>query len=483
MTRGKLSGRSRRYSGRRRSGRRRSGRHSQRRRMSKKRSSERRLYRATGSTMPCRIGVVSFVKRMPNEYWFKHHRNLGVVQFYMSVEAPLTREVTPTDVAIYSRPEKSFGYEFWTEQEAHVNDVIPEARRHGVTHLLHIDDDELLYFPQGRAAFDEHVSSHLCSSARCLVLRNFEAVAPHVHVASPFSECFFFRTDPSTYTAYANGKSLGVLSQSDLKGDGAHRFRGTFLIDDNIAVILHYESMVVEAWKEKFKRMARSRDQTHETAPIAFQFYIESLDAVKRSDPIETWTRFKIPRPTETLRHIHPSFVGPSIILVGNGPSLRDVDISVFVDAFPIVVRFNEFLPTERLGRKTNVWCVSDTVAVKSDSVRPADRVLCIIPSMSPFAHTPTEVANSLRRCSNVTIHESSRSSKTTWPSTGLLALEYFLSSYPASAIFVCGFDHFKTVPIHHYDDGLTSNHASSSEAHLFQQLSATNGRVFRLPQ
>ena len=187
-------------------------------------------------------------------------------------------------------------------------------------------------------------------------------------------------------------------------------------------------------------------------------------------------------RPSHVLRHIHPSFLGQSVLLIGNGPSLRGVAISMFVETFPVVIRFNGFIPSPQLGRKTTVWCISDTVAVTHELSRESESTLCIIPAASPYAHTREKVARSLSHRPNVNIHPAVSSGRTTWPSTGILALEYFLHAYPTSAVFVCGFDHFATHPIHHYPDSCVSSHAFSEESQSFEQMANTSGRVFRLP-
>lgn len=426
---------------------------------------------------------MSTVCRLPEDFWFTHHRRLGVIHFYLSLEgAP--ESPPPDDVTAFVRPRRPFGYNFWMQQEAHANEAISHARTHGVTHLLHIDDDELLYLPKGREAFDAHVHAPERSSARSLVVTNVEAVAPHENVTSPFHECFFFRTDPSSFTAYVNGKSFGVLSHVGVRASGSHRFRAseTTPIDTSVALILHYESMVVDRWREKFARIARVQTETpSERADIPFQFYNDSMRAVGTPFELDTWRAYKMPRPSQGLRHIHPSFTTPSILLVGNGPSLRGVDLSVFVDAFPTVVRFNAFAPLASLGKRTTVWCVSDTVAVHHSTSRESDETLCIIPITSPFANSVSDVERSLAHRTNVTIHEAARSSCTTWPSTGILALEYFLRKAPASPIFVCGFDHFTTHPIHHYENLSKSSHSSADEARAFADLSRDSGRVFRL--
>lgn len=421
------------------------------------------------------------MRRPPDEFWFAHHRALGVEHFYLHSE---TEAETPSDVTLLVEKRAGYGYEFWTEQQRHVDLAIPRARDAGMTHLLHIDDDELLYLPGGRAAFETFLRE-TDASARTLVLSNVEAVAPHARVVSPFDECFFFQTDPTTFTAYANGKAIGVLRHADLRGSGAHRFRGQVEVGRDVALVLHYESMVVAAWRQKFERMHAQRALRRETADIPFAFYRDSMEAVASSPAtaVETWCRYKLARPDQTLMHVHPSFVAPSILLVGNGPSLHGRDIGMYVDAFPVVVRFNEFVATPALGARTTVWCLSDHVAVTRPTLaREAERTLCVVATASPHARSDSEVRRAMRRRRNATIHRATRTSATTWPSTGILALEYFLTHHPTSPVFVCGFDHFATHPIHHYADDARSSHATTDEADAFERLARESGRVFRLP-
>ena len=85
--------------------------------------------------------------------WLRHHRDqIGVRRFYIRVEE------TPELAAILAAPEwqscvhatfavgktdRDNGGAQCARQDAHVQWAIIDARRHGCTHLLHCDDDEL----------------------------------------------------------------------------------------------------------------------------------------------------------------------------------------------------------------------------------------------------------------------------------------------------------------------------------------------------
>ena len=76
-------------------------------------------------------------------------------------------------------------------QRAHVNAAIAVARRDGLTHLLFLDDDELLYCPHGVGRL--HAELAAAPADRPDVhLRNLEALMPGRASASPFREAHVF---------------------------------------------------------------------------------------------------------------------------------------------------------------------------------------------------------------------------------------------------------------------------------------------------
>ena len=57
------------------------------------------------------------------------------------------------DVTCVFRADRPFSYSFWDVQARNVNSVLGRAREMGLTHIIHIDDDELIYNPRGADAF------------------------------------------------------------------------------------------------------------------------------------------------------------------------------------------------------------------------------------------------------------------------------------------------------------------------------------------
>ena len=61
-----------------------------------------------------------------------------------------------------------------TRQAKHVEDVVPRARAAGLSHLLHCDDDELVYCQQGAAALRAELAAAPAEKVN-LHMRNLES--------------------------------------------------------------------------------------------------------------------------------------------------------------------------------------------------------------------------------------------------------------------------------------------------------------------
>ena len=161
-------------------------------------------------------------------------------------------------------------------QSGHIASVIPRARAAGLTHLLHIDDDELVYCPSGpRALLAELASApagkpdvHLC---------NVEALLDSTDCSSPFLEARAFRHFPTRYCSYTNGKSFGKLSDAGLQAHGPHHFRCaagaggalspfTHAVPPHVGVVLHYESV----WTHSPPPPLSPRCEARRPLPFAF---------------------------------------------------------------------------------------------------------------------------------------------------------------------------------------------------------------------
>lgn len=276
--------------------------------------------------------AVACMTRSPHrlDTWLTyHHTVLGVELFYLRVEntpelRPLLSAAPWRDcvVAVFSN-DGDTSYDYYAQmdrQNAHVNAAIELARRAGMTHLAHIDDDELIYCAAGIDAF-RRVLRH--GEPGVVLLRNIEAIFPHHECADYFRECTAFRCCPGAFCAYANGKSIASLRNAGLEANGPHTFRiaggegkkDSSAIEPHHACILHYESGTFSRWLHKYIHLAmRHKGQSHN---IPFPFYKESMEAAdavriaeadelatpsatataivgqKRSEALRVWKRWK----------------------------------------------------------------------------------------------------------------------------------------------------------------------------------------------
>jgi hypothetical protein len=165
-------------------------------------------------------------------------------------------------------------------QEAHIQAVIPRARHACLTHLLHVDADEIVYAHEGAPALHAFLARH--ASAPDLHMQNLEAlVPPHAPAGIPFTSCYAFRHYMPGYCAYSNGKSFGsLLASGALIPEGPHRFASrnapSVSIPPGTSVVLHYESCSFSEWRDKYVPLSRSLSAA-ETDRVPFSFYRQSI--------------------------------------------------------------------------------------------------------------------------------------------------------------------------------------------------------------
>lgn len=249
---------------------------------------------------PPRLGIVVMTKRPINfVHWLAYHWQIvGIVRFFVQCEdtpelarllcyPPWSEHVETTFVA---KTRRDYFVQM-DRQATHIASAVPRARAAGIDWLLHVDDDELLYCPQGPGALWSALRS--APAAACDAhLHNLEALAPDASCSAPFASCTTFLVATSRYTSYTNGKSLGRVSRPGLRAHGPHHFRGdpnprgessTVDIPAAVAVVLHYESCTFERWCDKFRDLAdRHGDDPDVVAKLPFPFYRESLNAMHK---------------------------------------------------------------------------------------------------------------------------------------------------------------------------------------------------------
>ena len=278
-----------------------------------------------------RLGVVCMTKKPIHlDSWLSHHANaLGVVRFYLRVED------TPELAALLDQPpwsklvrarfiKKPTARDYGGQtqrQVTFVDDAIEWARADNLTHLLHCDDDELLYAPNGLEAL-QAVLRNLPPTIFNVHAYTLEALVPRAECDNPFAECVAFKHKPLEYSSYGSashnaGKSMGVLKSKRLRCQGPHHFMtkgagynnrfgeaneevpkedlfdwtGTHVLPPCIAVILHYESCTIDRWQLKFigyaERLREHNNGGDDGARMVkqgftYRFYCESLGACRR---------------------------------------------------------------------------------------------------------------------------------------------------------------------------------------------------------
>ena len=138
------------------------------------------------------------------------------------------------------------------------------------------------------------------------------------------------------------------------------------------------------------------------------------------------------------------------VILIGNGTSVLDYELGSAIDAYKTVVRFNNFQTKnyeKHVGTKTNVWF---TCGEKhKQSINDFDSVVF----HSWADEQNCSIYKNLKKLRPDTIKLQQRHIENTqvkYPSTGLLAIMYFLEKQDSITIY--GFDWWEKED-HHYAD------------------------------
>jgi|APSaa5957512622_1039677.scaffolds.fasta_scaffold18533_3 hypothetical protein len=260
-------------------------------------SSDPRLSRDGAQGRSVRLAIVLLVKNpIAFDTWLRHHLDkIGVHHIYVRSEnsrAELSglAEREPRVTVEFAEDTELNYFSLIERQINFITSVIDRARNAGCTHLLHIDDDELLHCPSGTQKFYAYLAS---MKYDCITIRNIEAVYEKSECENPFLGEARFVTRPVNFTAYANGKSIANLTRSTtIKPNGPHLFTGTTrVIPSSHCVVLHYESSCIQRWQSKFRNYKMTTPDACDTGKIPFAFYCESM----RDSSPDTWMRWKSP--------------------------------------------------------------------------------------------------------------------------------------------------------------------------------------------
>jgi len=230
------------------------------------------------------VGIIAFMRKpIDLSLWFKHHRELGVTQFFIRVED------TP-ELEDYLKNQKDVWFEMgdsdkngnnyitlFERQITFINNTLNRAKDMKIDWVFNVDVDELLHGSL-------KILDTLNNDYKCLKLENAEAVFRE-NEPTCFSAVKFLRCGKSApCRAYANGKSAarpvpGVTSK------GVHNFAYNDQVSgpniynvpfDNLH-ILHFDSCSLGSWVEKYYHLSKNNDKKN----IPFPYYHQSIDAAK----------------------------------------------------------------------------------------------------------------------------------------------------------------------------------------------------------
>lgn len=204
----------------------------------------------------------------------------------------------------------------FNREVANYQEAVSYALDKGISWLIPLDDDEILY--------DEGDHSwKTMDDVGHVTFMNHEAVPMGHKVANRFTDCVLFRLNGRTdFMAYGNGKSA-VRVSSGVKA-GVHSFggyEGEHRTVDH-PVILHYPNPSFDSWVAKFGSFDAFSDfwWDNPDCPIVIQFMLRSRDLLRAAGETGNWdqardyfaswsldaaTREELLN-TEVLRHYDP---------------------------------------------------------------------------------------------------------------------------------------------------------------------------------
>lgn len=169
------------------------------------------------------------------------------------------------------------------------------------------------------------------------------------------------------------------------------------------------------------------------------------------------------------------------IIIVGNAPYDKNKENGDLINSFKNVVRFNNFSINKEhqnyIGNKIDYWCMSCFVYHSNKKLYNSrknniDNILILKPNkfLNRYPIKKDGKIKALIEKQDIIVPKEYNFGKN-WPSTGLLAVFYFLQQYPK--VYVTGFNHFDKTKgsIHYYENLKQIGHKSNLEKEIFNDL------------
>ena len=294
------------------------------------------------------LAIVSCVKNPINfKFWIDYHINkcnvkkiflrvqdspelVGLLENYRNI-------IEPTYVNNNSKFNSDYHY-LQTIQGNYINSIIEKIKNDKNNILTHIagniDDDELLFFPNGLIPFYEELINN--NSHANYKVNNIEAC--YNNKTNNIFKSPYFCCNTYNFTSYANGKSIGNLKEP-IQANGPHNFKGgsSMTLNNSNAILLHYESNCIKKWYNKYKSYSLNNvlNDSLDTR-IPFKFYQESINAFKNNikNKEEIWERYKLAK-----------YRDPNILIKININSLPSIQNKIYLNLDPLIYIIDDYVP------------------------------------------------------------------------------------------------------------------------------------------
>ena len=293
------------------------------------------------------LAIVGCVKNPTNfKFWIDYHINkCNVKKIFLRVQdspelVGLLENYRNIIEPTYVNNDSNFNSDYQdlqTIQDNYINSVIEKIKNDEnniLTHILHIDDDELLFLPNGLIPFYKELINN--NSYGNYKVNNIEAC--YNNKTNNIFKSPYFCCNSHNFTSYTNGKSIGNLSQP-IQANGPHQFKGgsTMTLNTSNAILLHYESNCLKKWYNKYKSYSLNNVLNDSVdTKIPFKFYQESINAFKNNikNKEEIWERYKLAK-----------YRDPNTLIKININSLPSIQNKIYLNYDPLIYIIDDYVP------------------------------------------------------------------------------------------------------------------------------------------
>jgi hypothetical protein len=156
-----------------------------------------------------------------------------------------------------------------------------------------------------------------------------------------------------------------------------------------------------------------------------------------------------------------------TIVAIGNGDSVLNHKFGIKIDSFDVILRINNFEIKgyeEYIGNKTTYWARSDSQQIINKDYKQFKKILFCLPlrnfsdkaRMDYVKSVFTENSEIVDKNIVISAQNKIISPNYSWPSTGLIALEWLLKKY--DKVYIYGFDCFRKT------DGFAKHYYNNKE-------------------